>query len=322
MQTTPSFAEVGSGIAASGLEILQVNVGYRCNMSCKHCHVGAGPHRTEMMPTETIDHVLSALGRSPIPTLDITGGAPELHPDFRRLATGALAMDRHVMVRCNLTVLFEPGMEWLFDFYGDYDLEIIASLPACLAADLDRVRGEQTFSKSIEALRRLNALGYGTGKAERQLHLVYNPRGAYLPPAQCALEADYKRTLQERHTVAFDRLLTLANMPIGRFGDFLRSSNNYAGYVQRLAAAFNPATLDGVMCRRLISVKWDGTLYDCDFNQVLCLPLDGDCPRHIAEFDYECLKHRAIAVGDHCFGCTAGQGSSCGGAIKRQKTSA
>ncbi|KAF0182816.1 MAG: hypothetical protein FD164_1012 [Nitrospirae bacterium] len=317
MRSAPSFAATGAEIVSTGLDILQVNVGYRCNMACKHCHVSAGPDRTEMMSSETVDHVLSALAASPITTLDITGGAPELNPGFRHLIVSARSLGKHVMVRCNLTILFETGMEWLPGFYRQEQLEIIASLPACLGPDVDRVRGDGAFAKSIEALRRLNDLGYGSGGSDRPLHLVYNPRGAYLPPAQCSLEAEYKRMLRERYDITFDRLLTLANMPIGRFGDFLRSSNNYASYVQKLAAAFNPDTLEGVMCRRLISVKWDGTLYDCDFNQVLCLPLEGDCPRHIAEFDYDCLKNRAIAVGDHCFGCTAGQGSSCGGAIER-----
>lgn len=317
MQPAPSFSAVGADIAAAGLDILQVNLGYRCNMSCKHCHVSAGPERTEMMSGETVDHVLSALAASPITTLDITGGAPELHPEFRRLVTRARNLGKQVMVRCNLTIFFEPGMESLFDFYGKESVEIIASLPACLGADVDRVRGSGTFDKSIHALQKLNTLGYGIGNAERRLHLVYNPRGAFLPPSQCSIESDYRRMLKERHGITFDRLLTLANMPIGRFGDFLRTTNNFASYVQKLADAFNPDTLEGVMCRRLISVKWDGSLYDCDFNQVLCLPLEGDCPRNIAEFDYECLKNRMIAVGDHCFGCTAGQGSSCGGAIER-----
>lgn len=317
MQAAPSFSATGAEIVATGLDILQVNLGYRCNMSCKHCHVSAGPDRTEMMDSRTVDHVLAALASSPIPTLDITGGAPELHPEFTRLVTGARRLGKHVMVRCNLTVFFEPGMEWLFDFYGSEQFEVIASLPAYLGSDVDRMRGAGTFDKSIAALQTLNGLGYGAGQAERQLHLVYNPRGAYLPPAQCSIEADYRRMLHERHGISFDRLLTLANMPIGRFGDFLRTTNNFASYVQKLADAFNPATLEGVMCKRLISVKWDGTLYDCDFNQVLCLPLEGDCPQHIAEFDYDCLKTRMIAVGDHCFGCTAGQGSSCGGAIER-----
>lgn len=315
MQPSPSFSALGTDIVAAGLDILQVNLGYRCNMSCKHCHVSAGPERTEMMSGETVDHVLSALAASPITTLDITGGAPELHPEFRRLVTSAHHLGKQVMVRCNLTVFFEPGMEWLFDFYGEYPLEMIASLPACLGSDVDRVRGDGAFTKSVAALHRLNKLGYGTGGNGKQLHLVYNPRGAYLPPAQCSLETDYRRMLQERHGISFDRLLTLANMPIGRFGEFLRTTNNFTAYVQKLADAFNPDTLAGVMCRRLISVKWDGTLYDCDFNQVLCLPLEGDCPRHIAEFDYDCLSARMIAVGNHCFGCTAGQGSSCGGAI-------
>lgn len=317
MQATPSFAEVSTEITAAGLDILQVNLGYRCNRSCKHCHVSAGPHRTEVMSPETVGHVLAALEASPIASLEITGGAPELHPDFRRLVTGSRALGKHVMVRCNLTIFFEPGMEWLFDFYGEQSMEVIASLPAYLAPDVDRVRGNGAFTQSVEALRRLNELGYGCGGSDRPLHLVYNPGGAYLPPAQHSLEADYKRMLQERYGITFDRLLTLANMPIGRFGEFLRSSNNFDSYVRKLVAAFNPDTLEGVMCRRLISVKWDGSLYDCDFNQVLCLPLEGECPRTIAEFDYECLKCRMIAVGDHCFGCTAGQGSSCGGAIER-----
>lgn len=317
MNLSPSFSATCSEISSAGIEILQVNLGYRCNMSCKHCHVSAGPNRTEMMDSATVGHVISALRSSPIPTIDITGGAPELHPEFRRLVTAARSLGKQVMVRCNLTVFFEPGMEWLFDFYASGEMEVIASLPACLGPDVDRVRGAGTFDKSIAALQTLNGIGYGTGSPERQLHLVYNPRGAYLPPSQCSIEADYRRMLQERHGISFDRLLTLANMPIGRFGDFLRTTNNFASYVQKLADAFNPETLEGVMCRRLISVKWDGTLYDCDFNQVLCLPLEGDCPQHIAEFDYDCLKNRIIAVGDHCFGCTAGQGSSCGGAIER-----
>ena len=301
------------------LETLQVNLGYRCNQSCVHCHVNAGPSRTEMMPREIISDVITFAGVAAVHVLDITGGAPELHPQFRELVARARALGIHVIDRCNLTVLEEAGQEDLAAFLKDSRVEIIASLPCYSEELVDRQRGKGVYEKSLRALRRLNALGYGT---ELALNLVYNPQGPSLPPPQAKLEADYKRILAERHGVVFNRLYTLANMPIQRFGSMLVSKGQLNAYMRLLHEAHRDENLDSVMCRTLVSVDWQGYAYDCDFNQMLGLPLRversqaGSAKRvRLAELIGRELAGNPIAVRDHCYGCTAGQGSSCGGAL-------
>jgi radical SAM/Cys-rich protein len=299
----------GEHLTATRIDVLQANLGYRCNMSCKHCHVEAGPARKEMMSAETVDDVLFALGQSDIPALDLTGGAPELNPNFRKLVLKARALGRRVIVRTNLTIFFEDGMDDLPEFYAESGVDVVASLPYYIESGVDRVRGIGTFKKSIEAIRKLNSLGYGI-EGGRTLNLVYNPPGAYLSPGQETLEAAYKRDLKRNFDISFTSLYTFTNMPIGRFKDFLKLTANFDKYMEKLVGAFNPATLDGLMCRHLLSVGWDGTLYDCDFNLVLGLPVDEGCPRHIRDFDYSRLSRRKIIMGEHCYGCTAGQGST------------
>ncbi len=298
-----------SPLRAKGIDILQVNLGYRCNMSCKHCHIQAGPSREEMMERETVEIVLRVLTDNDIKTLDITGGAPELNPHFRYLVKAARDAERHVIVRSNLTIFFEEGMDDLPEFYTSQKVEVIASLPYYIEDNVDRVRGGGTFQKSIEALKRLNELGYGRDNG-LPLNLVFNPQGAFLPPAQDCLEKDYKRELAQLYGVEFNKLYVFTNMPIGRFRDFLLRSRNFEKYIERLISAFNPATVDGIMCRYLISVGWDGRLYDCDFNQVIGLGIVEGYPQHIKDFDLSSLSEREIAVDVHCFGCTAGQGST------------
>jgi radical SAM/Cys-rich protein len=297
------------------LETLQVNVGYRCNQSCVHCHVNAGPQRTEAMGPETVAEVLAFLSRSSVRTLDITGGAPELHPQFRELVREARSLGKHVIDRCNLTILGEPGQEDLAQFLAAEQVEIIASLPCYTEGLVDRQRGEGVYERSIDALQRLNALGYGGRLA---LNLVYNPQGPALPPAQEKLEADYKRELAERHGVVFNRLYTLANMPIQRFGSTLVSKGQFDSYMELLRGAHREENLQSIMCRELISVDWRGYVYDCDFNQMLGLPLAvaGRPRTRLAELLERELAGNSIVVRDHCFGCTAGQGSSCGGALQ------
>jgi len=301
----------GSGpLQAAGIEILQVNLGYKCNMTCKHCHVQAGPGRDEMMAENNVDALLDALTGTGIGCLDITGGAPELNPHFRRLVRKAREAGLTVIVRSNLTIYYEPGMEGLFDFYRDHGVEIIASLPHYREAVVDRVRGADVFRKSLSALLLLNSLGYGANGSSLRLNLVYNPQGAFLPPSQAALEEEYKKELSARYGVSFNSLYTFINMPIGRFKEFLDRSGNYEKYMEKLKNSFNAGTVCGLMCRRLINVGWDGMLYDCDFNQMAGLAVLPDYPRHIGEFDYSLLGERKIAVDDHCFGCTAGRGST------------
>ncbi|HHH36980.1 MAG TPA: radical SAM/Cys-rich domain protein [Gammaproteobacteria bacterium] len=299
-----------------GVETLQVNLGYRCNQQCLHCHVNAGPRRKEQMEKDTIDDILRLLDRRGIRTLDLTGGAPELNPHFRYLVREARHLGVHVMDRCNLTILEEPGQEDLAEFLAAQEVEVVASLPCYLEENVDRQRGKGVFGASIRALRRLNALGYGGGDSLR-LNLVYNPQGPVLPPPQQALEADYKRHLLERYGIRFDRLFTLANMPIQRFGSMLISRGQFDDYMARLRQAHRPENLAGVMCRSLVSVDWQGRLYDCDFNQMLGLPLrlDGRPRPHVRDFLHHGAEGLPIAVRDHCYGCTAGQGSSCGGAL-------
>jgi radical SAM/Cys-rich protein len=297
-------------LLARGIEVLQVNLGYQCNMACRHCHVSAGPNRTETMDKALVDDVLRVLRENPIETLDITGGAPELNPHFRRLVSEARKAGKRVIVRTNLTIFFEPGMGDLPEFYRDHDAELVASLPCYLEENIAAVRGSGAFKKSMEALRRLNSLGFGSETAGRPLSLVYNPGGPFLPPLQSALEADYKRELRDRYGISFTRLYVFTNMPIGRFSEALVTSGAFAQYLDMLAAAFNPDTLDNIMCRSIVSVGWDGRLYDCDFNQVLGLGVDPDTPQHIRDFDHDALAKRRLTVDDHCFGCTAGQGST------------
>ncbi|HLK12654.1 MAG TPA: arsenosugar biosynthesis radical SAM (seleno)protein ArsS [Candidatus Binatia bacterium] len=314
-----TLREHGLGRLRRGVpDTLQVNVGKRCNQACHHCHVDAGPTRTEMMAAATAARVLALLAQSPgVGTLDLTGGAPELNPSFPELVAGARALDRRVVVRCNLTVLFVEGLAGLVDLYGRHAVELICSLPCYTAENVDRQRGGGVFARSVEALRRLNAAGYGLPGSPLRLDLVYNPVGAFLPPPQAALEARYREELRRAHGIEFHHLLTLTNMPIRRFAEQLRRAGEEAAYLGLLVNHFNPATVPGLMCRSLVSVGWDGALYDCDFNQMLERPLaDGSGPRTIWDVgDLAALGTLPVATGAHCFGCTAGGGSSCGGAL-------
>jgi len=299
------------------LDTLQINVGYRCNQSCFHCHVNAGPNRTEEMSAEIADVVLEFLSRRHIATLDITGGAPELNANFRRLVREARKRGVQVMDRCNLTILEQPGQEDLAAFLSEHRVEIIASMPCYLQDNVERQRGKGVFDGSIRGLKKLNAHGYGRDPT-LTLNLVYNPQGPSLPPPQAALEADYKRVLGETYGIAFNKLFVLANMPIQRFGTALINKGEFEGYLQLLQDAHLDANLDGVMCRNLMSVDWRGFVYDCDFNQMLGLPLArGKRARaHLSELLDDDIAGNPIRVAGHCYGCTAGQGSSCGGALK------
>ena len=299
------------------LETLQVNLGYRCNQSCVHCHVNAGPDRTEMMTHETINDVLAFMQASRITRLDVTGGAPELNPHFRDLVRAARDTGAHVMDRCNLTILEQPGQHDLARFLADNKVAVVASLPCYLEENVDRQRGKGVFESSIRALRLLNSLGYGQTGSALDLALVYNPQGAALPPSQQQLEADYRHHLGERYGIAFNQLYVITNMPIQRFGSMLISKGQFEHYLALLKNAYQAANLDGVMCRNLISVDWRGYTYDCDFNQMLGLPLahKGRTRTHLRDLIGFDLMHNPIAVADHCYGCTAGQGSSCGGAL-------
>jgi radical SAM/Cys-rich protein len=305
--------------AESALTTLQVNVGKLCNQACKHCHVEAGPNRTEIMTRETVELVLDATRRFRIPIVDITGGAPELNPHFDYLVVEARRTGAHVMVRHNLTVQFAPGKEYLPTFFRENEVEVVASLPYFLAQQTDTQRGRGVFEASLNALHRLNAAGYGQEGTGYILNLVYNPVGAFLPPEQASIERDFRRELAARYGLVFNRLYTITNMPIRRFLDYLLRSGNYARYMEKLVASFNPATVAGLMCRTLVSVGWDGRLYDCDFNQMLELPLTGAMPQTIADLDWERLADRSIVTGPHCYGCTAGAGSSCGGAVAKER---
>jgi radical SAM/Cys-rich protein len=299
------------------LETLQVNLGYKCNQSCVHCHVNAGPTRTEMMPREIINDVLAFLQASRIGKLDITGGAPELNPYFRDLVRSARSLGVLVMDRCNLTILEQPGQESLAQFLADQRVEVVASMPCYLEANVDRQRGKGVFDASIRALRVLNHLGYGKPESGLSLNLVYNPQGPALPPAQDKLEVDYRTHLGERYGIVFNHLFVLTNMPIQRFGSLLVSTGQFEHYMDLLKNSYQPANLESVMCRTLVSVDWRGLVYDCDFNQMLGLPLayKGRPQVHLRELIGRDLASNPITVADHCYGCTAGQGSSCGGAL-------
>ena len=299
------------------LATLQVNVGYRCNQSCLHCHVNAGPKRTEEMSGRTAGEIVEFMKVSGVSVLDITGGAPELNPNFRFLVEAAVDHGAKVIDRCNLTILLETGQEDLAGFLAARRVDVVASLPCYLDENVDRQRGRGVFDASIEGLRRLNALGYGDEDAGLSLDLVFNPQGPVLPPAQPALERTYKAELGRRFGVRFNRLLTLANMPIGRFGSTLISKGRFTGYLDVLRAAHVETNLEHVMCRHTLNVDWEGYVYDCDFNQMLGLPMrfNGSPRSHITDIASAGLEERPIAVRDHCYGCTAGQGSSCGGAL-------
>lgn len=304
------------------LQTLQVNLGYLCNLSCSHCHVNAGPNRTELMSGELVDLLLEVLAERAIKTLDLTGGAPEMNPHFRRLVTAATAIGIEVIDRCNLTILLEPGYRHLAQFLADHRVTLVASLPCYSEQNVAQQRGKGVFEQSIEALKELNTLGYGR-VPELPLHLVYNPNGAFLPPAQTRLEAEYKQRLGTEHGIDFHHLFTIANMPISRFGGQLLARGTYTEYMALLKNNYCQDNLDTVMCRDLISVDWQGFLYDCDFNQMLHMPAGGHgeafasdrSQPHLRDLLNKDFGGQSIAVGEHCYGCTAGQGSSCGGAL-------
>ncbi len=300
------------------LEVLQVNLGYLCNQSCLHCHVAAGPTRKELMNDENIGHILEILGQSSVHTLDLTGGAPEMNPMFRRLVSEARDFDVRIIDRCNLTILLEPGYEYLAEFLAEHQVQIVASLPCYLEDNVDGQRGKGVYQKSIDALRLLNRLGYGDEASDLSLTLVYNPVGPYLPPPQQDLEKDYKQFLSEHFEIRFNQLFTITNMPIARFGSTLISKGEFETYMNLLKSSFSAANLDGLMCLNQLSIDWQGYVYDCDFNQMLNMnvrdPQNSD-RLHLRDVLTAGLQNIPISVADHCYGCTAGQGSSCGGAL-------
>ncbi len=299
-----------SPLTAFDISVIQVNIGYRCNMACGHCHVDARPQSDRVMSKETMNAVLGVLKDNGIRTLDITGGAPEMNPHFFHLVRKAREAGIRVIVRTNLTIFFEEGMGHLPEFLSENSVTVVASLPCYTEENVDRARGKGTFKKCITALAALQSLGYGTGSAGRELDLVYNPSGPFLAPPQKELEEDYRRELKRNHGITFDGLYAFTNMPVGRFKSFLVRTGGLDKYTEDLIAAFNPENLRGLMCRKLLNIGWDGRLYDCDFNQMLGVSLHPDVPQHIKGFDYSRLKNRPITVGEHCYACTAGQGST------------
>jgi len=312
----PTFEQkIAMALKAESVEILQINIGYRCNLECKHCHVEAGPLRSEIMPNAIMEQCLKVLKAHPIPTIDITGGSPEMHPDFPWLLQQCGALKRRLLVRTNGMILLEKEYEFLIDLYIKNRAEVIVSLPHMDSQMTNRQRGDGIFFKVIEALRRLNAQGYGQTGTDLILDLLHNPTGAYLPGSQASLKRHYRRVLEEKYGISFNRLFILTNMPIGRFLDYLRKTGNYEDYLASLVNSFNPGALKKVMCKTTLSVAWDGRLYDCDFNQMLGLPTDHGAPDHIFTFDIDKLAKRRIVVGNHCYGCTAGAGSSCQGEV-------
>lgn len=302
-------------IRAAPIEVLQINVGKVCNQTCTHCHVDAGPDRRESMTRETAEAIINVLASNDIPTLDITGGAPEMNPNFRWLVEQAHRLGRRVIDRCNLTILMAKGFQDLPEFLAKHGVEVVASLPCYLEENCDSQRGDGVFARSIDALRRLNSLGYSQPGSDLKLSLVYNPTGASLPPPQEELENSYRRELKSRYDIVFSDLHVITNLPISRFLDDLIRTKQLDAYMQKLVDQFNPLTLDAVMCRTMISVDWQGNLFDCDFNQMLGIGLENGTPQHISEFNAEKLVARRIQTGRHCFGCTAGCGSSCQGAL-------
>jgi radical SAM/Cys-rich protein len=307
----------GSGLTRRAVDVLQVNLGKTCNQACTHCHVEAGPTRKEMMSRQTVDAVLHFLSRAAIPALDITGGAPELNPHFDYLVESAARLGRHITDRCNLTVIYEPGKDYLLDFFKRHKVELVCSLPCYQQENVDRQRGKGTFDLSIRALQALNQIGYGHANSDLLLNLVYNPVAPHLPPPQEKLEQEYRTKLGSDFGIVFNHLYCLTNVPITRYAMHLKLRGEYESYAKLLADNFNAATLDQVMCRTLVSVGWDGSVYDCDFNQMLNLPIRdaGDQAFNIGSLDLEQLFSRTITMGDHCYACTAGCGSSCGGSL-------
>ncbi|WP_201983874.1 arsenosugar biosynthesis radical SAM (seleno)protein ArsS [Hymenobacter rubidus] len=318
-----SFPPFAGKLRAAGLlplrptaiSVLQVNVGKMCNQVCKHCHVDAGPDRTEIMTRETMQQCLDALAQTDIEVVDLTGGAPEMNPDFRWFVEGISALGRQIIVRCNLTIIVaNKKYNDLPEFFARHGVRVVSSLPHFAAGRTDAQRGEGVFERSIRALGMLNAVGYGVEGSGLNLDLVYNPSGAFLPGSQISLEREFKQRLGREHHVTFNNLLAITNLPVSRFLDYLVESGNYDGYMDKLVQAYNPVAAANVMCRSTVSVGWDGLLYDCDFNQMLDLPVTGNASRHIRDFDLASLEARSIVVNQHCYGCTAGAGSSCGGA--------
>jgi radical SAM/Cys-rich protein len=303
-------------LLATGVEILQINVGKMCNQVCRHCHVDAGPDRKEIMTRETMKLCLDILASSDIKTVDLTGGAPELNPDFRWFVTEIKKLNKHVIVRCNLTIILaNKRFHDLPEFFREHEVEVVSSLPSFTKDRTDRQRGDGVFEDSIKALQMLNAVGYGNEDSGLVLNLVYNPAGAFLPPSQQALEKEYKDELFRNFDIRFNNLFAITNMPISRYLDYLLTSGNYDRYMEKLINAFNPAVVQNVMCRNTLSVGWDGLLYDCDFNQMLDLPVSTTQARHLRNFDLQALNNREIILNQHCYGCTAGAGSSCGGSV-------
>lgn len=298
------------------IEIFQMNLGKMCNQTCRHCHVDAGPDRKEIMTRETMQQCLDALAGTDIPVADLTGGAPEMNPDFRWLVEQLHGMGRHIMVRCNLTIILaNKKYHDLPEFYKKHGMEVVASLPFYARERTDRQRGDGVFDRSIKALEMLNQAGYGTDDTGLQLNLVYNPAGAFLPPAQESLEKEFKKRLRENFGISFNHLFVITNLPVSRYLEYLLVSGNYESYMQKLVSAFNPAAAMGVMCRNTLSIGWEGSLYDCDFNQMLGLKIGCEDHRHISRFNLDALNNREILTGRHCYGCTAGAGSSCGGQV-------
>ena len=302
-------------LRACGIETLQVNLGKLCNQACRHCHVGAGPTRTEIMNAETAGLIIEVLGHHDIPHVELTGGAPELNPNFAELVRKARALGRRVTVRSNLTVFEVEGKDYLPEFLRDHEVEVIASLPCYLEQNVDAQRGQGVYARSISALQNLNRLGYGKPGTGLKLSLVYNPLGPSLPPPQAQLEDAYRQQLGDRFGIVFNQLYTITNMPINRFLEALTRDHEHDRYLELLTQNFNPATVDGLMCRTMVNVGWNGTLYDCDFNQMLNMTIGPGTPSHLRDFDASVLSSREIRTGRHCFGCTAGSGSSCTGAL-------
>jgi radical SAM/Cys-rich protein len=301
-------------LQATGISVFQVNVGKMCNQVCRHCHVDAGPDRKEIMTRKTMQQCLEALAATEIPTVDITGGAPEMNPDFRWFVEEISKLGRNIIVRCNLTILVaNPKYYELPEFFKKHRVHVVSSLPYFSASRTDAQRGEGVFERSIKALQMLNEVGYGMENSGLQLDLVFNPSGAFLPGSQSSLEKEFKRRLKTTYNIGFNKLLTITNLPVSRFLEYLLESKNYEGYMEKLVTGFNPVAAENVMCRNTISVGWDGFLYDCDFNQMLDLKVNATMPPHIQDFDFEKLSSREIILNQHCYGCTAGAGSSCGG---------
>ncbi len=315
----PSFANklAESGLAnlkPVGIDVFQVNVGKMCNQVCKHCHVDAGPDRKEIMTKETMEEILVALSKSQASTVDLTGGAPEMNPHFRWFVERLSEMGKKIIVRCNLTIILaNPKYNDLPEFFKKHHINVVSSLPSFTARRTNAQRGDGVFEKSIKALQMLNDVGYGKDGSQLKLDLVYNPSGAFLPDDQEILQAEYKVKLKEKFNIDFNELYAITNLPVSRFLDYLINTENYEDYMSELANAYNPMAAEGVMCRNMISIGWDGFLYDCDFNQMLDLKFENEVPNHISEFDWEKTLNREIIINQHCFGCTAGAGSSCGG---------